>query len=210
MQATRYRILEILKEQGGVTVAELAHKLDMAPVSVRHHLDVLQSENLIHCPRVRRHGTVGRPQQVYSLTPAAEQHFPSNTQKLAAVLLSEIKAILPQQEINSVFHRVADTMVGEAKPMPENATLEERADTLVSFLNERGYLARWEKRDGSILLVTLNCPYSGVAGLHRELCAMDQHIMGHLLGASPIPITRISEGACRCAYQVNSPPGDIV
>ncbi|MEI2697418.1 MAG: ArsR family transcriptional regulator [Microthrixaceae bacterium] len=51
MQTTRYRILEIMKEQGDVTVAELARQLEMAPVSVRHHLDVLQGENLISAPR---------------------------------------------------------------------------------------------------------------------------------------------------------------
>ena len=36
----------------------------MAPVSVRHHLDLLQGENLICVERVRRKGQVGRPQQI--------------------------------------------------------------------------------------------------------------------------------------------------
>ncbi|MFZ4661483.1 MAG: helix-turn-helix domain-containing protein, partial [Caldilineaceae bacterium] len=64
MHAVRKSILEILKEQrSGATVAELAERLEMAPVSVRHHLDILQGDNLICIERLERKGSVGRPQQ---------------------------------------------------------------------------------------------------------------------------------------------------
>jgi predicted ArsR family transcriptional regulator len=200
VQATRYRILEIIKEQGDVTVAELAQQLDMAPVSVRHHLDVLQGENLIASPRVRRRGTVGRPEQIYVLTEAAEEFFPSNTQNLALGLLDELKILLPAPALGVVFERMADKMAAEATPLPADASMEQRLDNAVKFLNERGYLARWEQDGESFVLFTLNCPYSGVADRHRELCRMDQRLMGQLLGYSPVPITRLSEGGCRCAY----------
>ena len=68
MHAVRKHILEILKERNGATVAELADCLEMAPVSVRHHLDILQGDNLICVERLERKGNVGRPQQVYALT----------------------------------------------------------------------------------------------------------------------------------------------
>ncbi len=207
MQATRYRILEIIKEQGDVTVAELAQQLDMAPVSVRHHLDVLQGENLIASPRVRRTGTVGRPEQIYILTEAAEEFFPSNTENLAVALLDELKTMLPGPALGVIFERMADKMAAEANPLPANATVKQRLDNAVDFLNERGYLARWEQDGDAFVLFTLNCPYSGVADRHRELCRMDQRLIGQLLGHSPMPITRLSEGGCRCAYQVGDSNG---
>ncbi len=61
VHAVRKHILEILKETGGATVAELADRLEMAPVSVRHHLDILQGDGLICIGRVERTGSVGRP-----------------------------------------------------------------------------------------------------------------------------------------------------
>lgn len=202
MQPTRLRILEIIKEQGDATVAELARILDMPPVSVRHHLDVLQGENLIDSPRVRRRGTVGRPEQVYVLTEAAERYFPNNHQRLSIALLDEIKEMLPPADWQTIFHRLAEKLAAEAGPVDPNAPLEERLERAVAFLNERGYLARWESNGDSAMIATLNCPYSGVADKHPELCSMDQRLMTLLLGVSPVPLSRLAEGGCRCAYEL--------
>ena len=47
MQTVRNRILELLKQDGQASVGALAERLDMAPISVRYHLDILLSDNLI-------------------------------------------------------------------------------------------------------------------------------------------------------------------
>jgi predicted ArsR family transcriptional regulator len=202
VQTTRYRILEIMKEQGDVTVAELARRLEMAPVSVRHHLDVLQGENLICAPRVRRRGTVGRPLQVYALTEAANAHFPRNHESLAMRMLDELKLVLPADQLQGMLERMADSEARQAPPAPDGASLEQRVVLTVEFLNQRGYLARYERHGDSFMLYTLNCPYSGVSEQHRELCAMDLRLISTLLGSALVPVNRLAEGGCRCAYRV--------
>lgn len=208
MQSTRFRILEIMKELGDVTVAELARKLGMAPVSVRHHLDVLQGENLICSPRVRRRGTVGRPLQVYSLTEAANAYFPRNHESLAVRMLDELKMLLPAEQVQGMLERMADSEARQAPALPDDATLEQRVELTVDFLNQRGYLARSERQGDGFLLYTLNCPYSGVSEQHRELCAMDLRLVTTLLGAPPVPVNRLTEGGCRCAYRIGGQPDD--
>lgn len=202
VQSTRLRILEILKEHGDLTVAELARQLGMAPVSVRHHLDVLQGEQLISIPRVRRPGTVGRPRQVYALTEAANAFFPRGHDMLARRLLLQLKDVLPPAELHTLFEHLADTMADEARPLQADATAKQRVERAVEFLNERGYLARYEVVDGHYVLYTLNCPYQGIAEQHRELCAMDKRLLDRLIGGSPAVINHMSEGACRCAYRI--------
>ncbi|MCA9868923.1 MAG: ArsR family transcriptional regulator [Anaerolineae bacterium] len=203
MQPTRLRILEILKEQGDLTVAEMARQLGMAPVSVRHHLDVLQGEQLICSPSVRRRGTVGRPRQIYALTEAANAYFPRNHGILAGKLLEEMKGVLSPGELQALFERLADSMAAEARPLPADATMKQRVERAVEFLNEKGYLARYELVDGQYMLYTLNCPYQGIAEQHRELCGMDKRLLDRLIGAAPTVVTRMSEGACNCAYRVD-------
>jgi predicted ArsR family transcriptional regulator len=66
MQATRQRILEILKERNTATVEELAKDLGLTPVTIRHHLDILRSEGVSQAPQVKRRDTPGRPQHVWS------------------------------------------------------------------------------------------------------------------------------------------------
>jgi len=208
VQTTRYRILEIMKEQGDVTVAELARQLEMAPVSVRHHLDVLQGENLISAPRVRRRGTVGRPLQVYALTEAANAHFPRNHEALVMGLLDELKLLLPADQLQELLARMAEKEARQAPPPPVDATLEQRVALAVDFLNQRGYLARYERQGDAFVLYTLNCPYAGVSEQHRELCTMDLSLISALLGMAPLSVNRMAEGDCRCAYRIGGQPGD--
>lgn len=197
-----------MKEQGDVTVAELARQLAMAPVSVRHHLDVLQGENLISAPRVRRQGTVGRPLQVYALTEAANAYFPRNHESLAMRLLDELKTVLPPEQLRDMLERMADSEARQAPSLADDATLEQRMELTVAFLNQRGYLARYERDGDAFMLYTLNCPFAGVSEHHRELCAMDLRLISTLLGSPPVPVNRLAEGGCRCAYRIGASAAD--
>jgi DeoR family suf operon transcriptional repressor len=61
MQSTRQEILSILREQRQATVDELAESLELTPMTIRHHLNVLQAQNLVVASKVRRSKRVGRP-----------------------------------------------------------------------------------------------------------------------------------------------------
>lgn len=221
MHSVRKRILEILKECDGATVAELAERLKMAPVSVRHHLDILQGDNLICVAKVARKGNVGRPKQVYGLTAEADTYFPNNFATLSSGLVRQLKDVLPPDQVKHAFRTMATEMAGElidevedgysheadadatAAPSPP----EQHLDSVVSFLNKRGYLAQWERAEDSeddaqsgFLLHKHNCPYIGVSGEHPELCMMDQVLIDELVGC-PCKRTRsmVEDGHC-CTY----------
>src|SRR6516162_5893512 len=132
MQQTRRYILEVLHERGEATVDELVKALteridhDLTAVTVRHHLDVLRSEDLVTAPLIRRRSTPGRPQHVYALTEKALEHFPNNYQHLAASLLTQIKATLPTQQVNVILENMADDMISKARI--DDLPLETRLD----------------------------------------------------------------------------------
>jgi predicted ArsR family transcriptional regulator len=209
VHAVRKHILEILKETGGATVAELAERLDMAPVSVRHHLDILQGDNLICIGRIERTGSVGRPQQIYQLTDDAAEFFPKNFALLAAGMVRQLKQLLPPDQVNAVFASLADEMAAEANlAMLETLPLDERLERVTAFLNERGYLARWEPcppEDGAhFKLYKHNCPYAGVAGEHSELCLMDQLLIDRLVGMHCDRTASVANHDRCCTYQISA------
>jgi predicted ArsR family transcriptional regulator len=150
VHAVRKQILEILKKTGGSTVAELAVQLDMAPVSVRHHLDILQGDGLICVERVARKGSVGRPQQIYALTAEANAYFPNNYASLAEHLVRQIKQLVPHEQVEDAFRAMAVGIAAEiTAEMGENGddvALEERLERATMFLNQRGYLALLGRR----------------------------------------------------------------
>lgn len=215
MHAVRKHILEILKETGGATVAELAERLDMAPVSVRHHLDILQGDNLICIGRIERTGSVGRPQQIYQLTDDAADFFPKNFALLAAGMVRQLKHLLPPDQVDAVFASLADEMAAEANlAVLEALPLVERLERVTAFLNERGYLARWEPcasddpgDDVQFKLYKHNCPYAGVAGEHRELCLMDQLLIDRLVGVHCDRTASVANHDRCCTYQISASGG---
>ena len=78
MHPVRQKILNYLKRYGQATVTELADYLEMAPVSVRHHLDLLIGDNLVETSRVQRQAGAGRPKRLYALTEQADAFFPKS------------------------------------------------------------------------------------------------------------------------------------
>ncbi len=204
MHAVRKRILELLKANGAATVADLAEQLEMAPVSVRHHLDILQADSLIRVDRLDRRGSVGRPQQVYALTEEAGAYFPNNYAALAAGLVRQIKQLLPPEEVECAFEALARDLALSLESV-EDESVEARLDRITAFLNARGYLASWEPAgptpaDG-YLLHKHNCPYTGISAEHGELCHMDQTLVNTLMGA-PCRRTRSMTADDHCCTYV--------
>ncbi len=205
MQPIRHRIIEILKENGTATVAELAAELGMAQVSVRHHLDILIGEDLVTASGVRRRNGAGRPSQIYALAPGASKLFPQAHEALAGEMLREIKSMLPPDEVRGMFRRLAERAAREAPPVQPGQSLEERLDQVADFLSEKGYTARWEMRDGRYELHTCNCPYAGVADRHPEVCEMDHALVQYLIPQQTASVHcegSHSTGSVRCVYLI--------
>lgn len=207
MQATRQRILEILKERSEATIDELSEALELTTVTVRHHLDILRGEGLVEVPEVKRRATPGRPQYVYTLTDAADEHFPKNYAGFTNLMITEIKERLDSTELDRILRGMAHRMAAEApKPIP-GEPIEQRLTRLVSFLNQKGYLAKWEKaQDGDgFYLHTTNCPYHDISHNHSQTCVMDMTLISELLGTVPERVSWMAAGEFDCSYHLPSP-----
>lgn len=205
MQETRQHILEILRESGQATVDEIVAALrrrrgEITPVTVRHHLAILQEENLIVTPKTRHRDTPGRPQHVYALTNQARDHFPNNYQQLAMNLLNQIQSNFPTNDVNVIFEGVADNMAREAR-IPQGP-IEHRIQEVVEYLSSNGYEATWQRTNDGILLNTHNCPYHEVAHKSDSLCNMDMRLISQMLGVIPRLVSRVSDGSATCTYLI--------
>jgi predicted ArsR family transcriptional regulator len=189
-----------LKTQGSATVAELAENLDMAQVSVRHHLDILIGEDLVTTSGVRRRDGAGRPSQVYALTPEANRLFPQRNAVLAAAMLDEIKTVMPAHEVRSMLLRLAEKHASSGPQLSSDAPVEEQIESITLFLTEQGYNAHWELQGGVYELHACNCPYAGVADEHPELCMMDQAMIQQLMPDLIRLESRVLDGSPHCRY----------
>jgi predicted ArsR family transcriptional regulator len=204
MQSTRQEILEILKEEKQATVDDLAEQLELTPMTIRHHLNVLQAQGLVEASKVRRLQKVGRPRLVYTLTDAADDLFPQGYSELARHLVSEVKETMGPEETTDLLRRVAFRMAREGPAPTPGQSFEERLDQVVNYLEGRGFIFRWEKTDEGYVLSNINCPYRQVAKEHSEVCAMDSVLIEELTGVAPKHLSNLREGdtTCTCLLEV--------
>lgn len=205
MQSTRQEILSILREEKQATVEDLAEQLELTPMTIRHHLNVLQAQNLVVAAKVRRSKKVGRPRLVYTLTEVADDLFPQGYGRLARQLLSEVKETVGEEETGAMFRRMAERVAGDAPPAEEGQTFEERLDQVSDFLDEQGFLSRWEKTDDGYILTNVNCPYRRVSRLHSEVCVLDTELIWRLLGVEPERLSSMRAGEAACAFLLRPP-----
>jgi predicted ArsR family transcriptional regulator len=200
MQSTRQEILSILREERQATVEDLAESLELTPMTIRHHLNVLQAQNLVVATKVRRSKKVGRPRLVYTLTDAADELFPHGYGELARRLVSEVKETVGEEELKTIFRRMAADLAAEAPPAEKGQSFEERLDQVSDFLQEHGFLSRWEETDEGYVLTNVNCPYRRVSREHGEVCIMDSELLDRLLGVEPRRVESMRSGDACCSF----------
>ena len=201
---TRDIILRTLRARGKCSVSELAEASQVSPVSVRHHLANLQAENLVAVEN-ERHG-VGRPRQLFSLTEAGLDLFPSRYVQLTNRLLDEIKGSIPTGKVEQLFTGVASTMAADVARRLEGLPLEQRLARTVELLAEEGFDAQIERQEGRILIWELSCPYFRIGRQHPEVCTVDQ---AFIAAALSLPVERVAcqlQGADACAFAVALEP----
>jgi predicted ArsR family transcriptional regulator len=201
---TRDIILRTLRARGKCSVNALAEASDISPVSVRHHLASLQAENLV-AVEDERHG-VGRPRQLFSLTEAGLDLFPSRYVRLTNRLLDEIKESIPASQVEQLFTGVASGMAADVARRLEGLPLEQRLERMVELLAEEGFDAHIERHEGRILIRELSCPYFRIGRKHPEVCTVDQAFIATALS---LPVERVTcqlQGADTCTFAVSLEP----
>ena len=200
-EPTKERIFQALRLQGQMTVSDLAKSVQITPIAIRHHLTSLLAEGMVEV-REERHG-VGRPRQVYKLTPSAVDRNPSRYYQFTNLLLDQLKEHLSPEMVNKLLLEVASSMAGEWKAELDSLPLPERLDRLVQLLTQEGFVARVESSGpGQYCLTELACPYSRISLTHPEVCALDASMLARALGTSVERTSCIQSGSDSCTFSI--------
>jgi predicted ArsR family transcriptional regulator len=192
IQTTRQSVLYELWKQRETTVDDLAQKLALSPMTIRHHLAILERDGLVQAVSSPRSGSAGRPPLLYHVTPAAADLFPSNLGRLAEALLAESLALVSSAQMQPLISRLAEHLAEGFEPIERGAphtagefrpSRARRLDRIVSFLNNMGYGASWTPDDPtekSYSIRLTNCPYGWLARQHREICQIDRALLAKI------------------------------
>lgn len=201
-KSTRERVLKTLLKQHRCTINELAEAVEINPISVRHHISRLQADGLVSSEE-ERHG-VGRPRQVYFLTEAGLEHFPTRYLRLTIRLLEQLKENLPSSMVNKLFSEMAADLVKEYAntARAQGLTTEQRLELVKDILKEEGFEIEWEKKEDQFFIREVSCPYLHVGQNHPEVCWIDQTLISSVLDLPTEKVKCVLDGDSYCTYVV--------
>jgi DeoR family transcriptional regulator, suf operon transcriptional repressor len=211
MKDTREQILQTILNKPRCTINELAEAIGINPLSVRHHITHLMAEGLVDFAD-ERHG-VGRPRQVYFLTEAGVEQFPTRYVKLTIRLLKQLKENMPGELVKELFTRMAEDLANEmaAASKLDGLSIEERLEVVRKSLLPEGFQINWEKDGDTYYIHEASCPYYHVGRDHPEVCSVDEVIISTFLSQPTSKTKCILKGDTTCTFvlpQSYSPQGE--
>lgn len=200
------RVLMQLKMHGSLSAAALGKALGTSGEAARQQLARLAEEGLVEAQSLV--AGVGRPTQLWSLTPLAQAQFPDTHAALTVQLLDIIQNRLGDAALDAIISaREADTRAQYEAAMTPGAGLRDKVATLADLRSREGYMAAWsEQPDGSLLLVENHCPICAAASACQGFCRAEIDVFRAVLGPEA-EIERhdhIVNGGRRCSYTIKA------
>ncbi|QYO78024.1 transcriptional regulator [Devosia salina] len=200
------RILMTLKMQGSLSATALGDRLGTTSEAARQQLARLAEEGLVEARSAS--AGVGRPTQLWSLTPTAQSRFPDTHAALTVQLLDIVRSRLGDDALDAIISvREAETRsayVAAVEPAPD---LKSRVAALAELRSQEGYMAAWtEQPDGSLLLIENHCPICAAATACQGFCRAELEVFRSVLGPD-VEVERqdhIVSGGRRCTYSIKA------
>ncbi len=195
-----------LKMHGSLSSAELGKRLGTSGEAVRQQLVRLAEEGLVEAHSAA--SGVGRPTQLWSLSPAAQMRFPDTHAALTVQLLDIVKTQLGEAALDTIIAvREAETKRAYETAVAPAPDLKSRVAALADLRSQEGYMAAWtEQDDGSLLLVENHCPICAAATACQGFCRAELEVFRSVLGPE-VEVERqehIVAGGRRCTYSIKA------
>ncbi|MBA2943916.1 transcriptional regulator [Paenibacillus sp. CGMCC 1.16610] len=200
--STRKVILSMLKTGGPLSVQEMSKQLGITEMAVRRHIHSMEKDDLLETKLVRQ--AMGRPTNVYTLAPKADELFPKKYMQLTLDLLDELLEDQGHEKIERLFEGRQDKLESRYQPRMVDKNLEERVAELAHIQNENGYMVDWAQTDADAYTFSEhNCPISQVANTFGQACQCELALFRNLLDANVERTECLAKGANKCVYIIS-------
>jgi len=208
MEGTRDRIVRILQRGGTGTVDGLSKALELAPATVRRHLDILQRDQLVTFTQVRK--KTGRPEYSFSLTDSGHESMPNEYDVLLSELIEQFGAMTPGDVGGKAGQEILDlafTRIGERVAEEYRNGNTDVARALQSALEDRRTIPVFERKDDGLHIKVTNCPFRSVARSDDAVCTFHTSLISAIAGREVRHETRIAHDDRYCSYIVPDEAG---
>jgi predicted ArsR family transcriptional regulator len=178
LSSTRGQIIGLLRRSPS-TVNDLAAALGLTDNAVRAHLAAMERDGLVEQRRGPVRG-VGKPAQLYALTPAADALLPKAYAPVLGVLLQTLGERMGRDELAGLLREVGRrAAAGRGR---EAADVRMRIEAAYGVLGEMGGVAEIEEADGAVTIRGFSCPLAALVPGHPEVCQLAEAMLTEIVG----------------------------
>ena len=200
---TRRELLGSLKRGGPSTIPALAAEAGLNVETVRHHVQALAADGLVERTGTRQSGR-GRPESVYTLSPAAESLFPRREGELLRALVLHLVETGNEETLRAFFDAYIAERRGAALARVSGLEGEARLEEAARVLSELGFMALVQQRGDAPELRLCHCPLREVVGVTRIPCRAELRFVRELVGEQLTRLTYIPAGDDSCTYRAGA------
>jgi len=211
----RAEILLELKRAQPLTARDMAEKLGVSANAVRHHLKDLEADALVSYGREQR--GIGAPTFAFRLTSEGEALFPKRYEQTLTELLDRVAVKQGREAAVGMFDDHYSDLTRTLQAELAGVEPERRLEAVARVMNDAGYMAEVDERNGAFRLAEHNCAIRSVAERFPEVCAAEAKFLQAVLAATVERTAHIVGGCNACEYAItfdppapSAPPGDPV
>ena len=185
-QNTRFRLVNLLKRTQGLTVQELADRLEMSYMGVKESCQDLERRGLLDARREPKpDGTTGRPRLNYRLTPRAHELFPAASNPLTLELLEAAKKLHGEATAEKLLMLAWQQRATALLQRVTGVTLVERATSVARARDIDGHMSVFEA-DGESggWIHEHHCPFLDILRAYPIVAKLEVELLRRVLGCA--------------------------
>jgi predicted ArsR family transcriptional regulator len=163
---------------GGLTVDDLAQRLELTPNAIRNHLAALEREGLVLI-QGKRPG-VRKPALIYGLTARARELASRAYLPLLQQLLATLQDRLTPAERGAVLREVGRRLAASAPRVA--GSRKERVAMAAKVLETLGGAVNVENRGRATVIIGSACPLAEVVQQSPEVCRAVESLVAEVTG----------------------------
>lgn len=203
LSSTRGQIIALLR-RAPAKAGDLAAALGLTDNAVRSHLAAMERDGLVEQRRGPVRG-VGKPPQLYALTPAADALLPKAYAPVLGVLLETLGERMGREELGALLREVG-RRAGAGRG-GEGADVRMRIEAAYGVLGEMGGVAEIEQGEDAVYIRGFSCPLAALVPGHPQVCQLAEAMLSEIVG---VPVREQCEKGerPRCCFEIPLPGRD--
>ncbi len=198
---TRQRLVRLIRESGGATLADLRRRTGLSRSTLRQHLGRMARDGVVQSFLVKRPS--GRPPLMYRLTPQAELASPETYLAFLRALFDTLRTLGPER-VEALLREVAGRVAAqhpEIRGLPDPGA---RLDAVRRLFFNDAEATPVVRTDGGYQFSLYTCPLAPLALEFRDLCCVTREVIRGLVDREVEQSEWIIRGDPRCTFAVRA------